>query len=645
MGLLLTLHVFLALSAMSRRGFCIDESGNLALGYSEWVTHDYRVDTANGDLIKRWASLPLLVTRPHFSGGPKDPYWRDGEYFKLGEEFFFRSGNNPDRLLLAGRAMAVLFSAALGFLVYAASRQLFGTLGGLLSLLLYALCPVILAHAAMITSDMSLALTLSAATFLVWRLLHRVTWGALAMSGAVTGLLFLAKLTAVLILPITGALLILRLLRNDPWSIELGARIRIWPQRGRQLLLVVALCAFHVAAAASIIWANYEFRYAGSSAPGDTRLAWTEQLADPHPVSPAIRSSLDFLFGHRLLPEGFLRGVSATVLRNQRRLSFMHGHWSYAGWRTFFPYAFAIKTPLLLFVILGLGAWSWCHCPDKRDLLYRSSPWWVMAIAVMLAASLEHIDIGHRHILAVYPALYVLAGAAVLRVAAKPWWGLLLGAAILGFSATSFYARPDYLAYVNVLGGGMGNGYRDLTDGSEDWGLGLPQLREWMDEHDPGNTVPFFLAYRGMDSPGYRGISSQDLFSAVDRHSKGVVLQPGYYGVSASLLEGICLAPGPWNRAYEGNYRMLCGMMDHASTLSGAGREEAYSKWAAPFAVLRTARLCAWLRRPQTRPPDAFVGHSILVWRLTQQDIDDALTGPVPTDEAEWESFRQSRRD
>jgi hypothetical protein len=90
---------------------------------------------------------------------------------------------------------------------------------------------------------------------------------------------------------------------------------------------------------------------------------------------------------------------------------------------------------------------------------------------------------------------------------------------------------------------------------------------------------------------------------------------------------------------------MLCGMMDHASTLSGAGREEAYSKWAAPFAVLRTARLCAWLRRPQTRPPDAFVGHSILVWRLTQQDIDDALTGPVPTDEAEWESFRQSRRD
>jgi hypothetical protein len=644
-GLLLALHAFLALSAISRRGFCIDEADHLTMGYSEWVTHDYRVDAANGDLIKRWASLPLLVTRPNFPGGPGDAFWRDGNYFKLGDEFFFRSGNNPDRMLLAGRAMAVLLSAALGLLVFVASRQLFGTPGGLFSLALYALCPVMLAHAAMVTSDVSLALALSAATFLVWRLLHRITWGALAMSGAATGLLFLAKLTGVLIIPITAALLVLRFIRNDPWRMELGGGTRTCPRRTRQLLLVVALFAFHVAAAASIIWANYEFRYAGSSAPDDTRLAWTEQLADPHPVSPAVRSSLDFLLGHRLLPEGFVRGVDATLLRNQKRLAFMHGHWSYAGWRTFFLYAFAIKTPLFLFAILGLGAWSWWLCPGRRDLLYNSSPWWVLVVAVMLAASLQHIDIGHRHILAVYPALYILSGAAVLPIAARPWWRYLLGAGVLGFSITSFYARPDYLAYVNVLGGGMGNGYRDLTDGSEDWGLGLPQLRQWLDEHNPGNVVPFFLGYRGMDSPEYRGIQSRDLYTAVGRDSKLIPLVPGYYGISASLLEGISVAPGPWNSAYEANYRKVCAMMEHASTLSGARRNQAYSQWFAPYVALRAARICAWLRRPQTRPPEAFVGHSILVWRLKENDIDDALNGPVPVEDAEWEAFQQSKRD
>ncbi|HMD59942.1 MAG TPA: glycosyltransferase family 39 protein [Opitutaceae bacterium] len=644
-GLLLLLHAALALSAISRRGFAMDEIDHLTMGYSEWLTHDYRVDTANGDLIKRFASIPLLATKPHFPGGPKDASWRDADYFKLGNEFFFASGNDPDRMLLAARAAAVLLSAALGLVVFVASRRLFGTAGGLLSLFLYSLCPVILAHAAMVTSDMSLAFTLSAATYLVWRLLHRVAWATLALSGAATGLLFLAKLTAVLIIPITGALLVLRLARNAPWRVELGGKAAVWPRRGRQLLLVAGLCAFHVAAAAAIVWANYEFRFAGSSMPDDPGLAWTELPPHPHPIAPLMQSSLDFLLGHRLLPEGYVRGANANLLINQKRLAFMHGHWSYDGWRTFFLYAFAIKTPLFLFAILGLGAWFWALGPGRPGLLYDSSPWWVLVGAVLLAASLQHVDIGHRHILAVYPALYVLAGSAALPNAGRPWRRLLLGIGTLGFAITSFYARPDYLAYVNVLGGGMNNGYRDLTDGSEDWGLGLPQLKGWLDEHNPGDATPVFLSYRGTDSPEYRGIRSRNLYTATDGHSHVLPLVPGYYAVSASVLEGMAQAIGPWNSFYEENYGKVCRMMDDASALPDDRRGEAYARLSYPYVVLRLARICAWLRRPQTKTPEAFVGHAILVWKLTEKDISDALTGPVPADNAGWESFIKSLSD
>jgi hypothetical protein len=643
-ALLLALHAYLALSAMGRRGFAIDEIDHLTVGYGEWITHDYRVDTANGDLIKRWASLPLLATGARFPGGPNDAAWRDADYFKLGEEFFFKSGNNPDRMLLAGRSMAVVLSMALGLLVFAASSRLFGAPGGLLSLLLYALCPVVLSQAAVVTTDMSLALTLAAATILVWRLLHRVTWGTLALSGAATGLLFLAKLTAVLIVPITAVLLVLRLARNEPWRVELGGGPRACTGRARQLLLAAALCAFHAAAAAAFIWANYEFRFAGSSAPGDARLAWTALPPDPRPIPPLLRASFDFLLGHRLLPEGFVRGANAMLVLNQGRLAFMHGHWSYQGWRTFFLYALAIKTPLCLFAILGLGAWCWLRLPGRRGLLYDCAPWLVLIGTVMLAASLQHVDIGLRHILAVYPALYVLAGSAALLLAGGRWRRAVLAAGTLGFCATSFYARPDYLAFVNLLGGGMDGGYRDLTDGSEDWGLGLPQLKAWLDEHDPGDTVPSFLAYRGMDSPAYRGIPSQNLFTAVDRRSGVLALRPGYYCVSASVLEGVTLAGGPWNSTYEAEYRRVCQLMDGASALTGEAREKAYAQLYAPFVALRVARICAWLRRPQSRPPEAFVGHSILVWRLTEKEIDDALTGPVPADDAEWDSFRRSSR-
>jgi hypothetical protein len=334
------------------------------------------------------------------------------------------------------------------------------------------------------------------------------------------------------------------------------------------------------------------------------------------------------------------------LLLNQKRLAFMHGHWSYEGWRTFFLYAFAIKTPLFLFLILGLGAWSWISHQGRRDLLYDSSPWWVMACAVMLAASLQHVDIGHRHILSVYPALYVLAGSAALLASRRPLWRCLMGLGVLGYLVTSFYARPDYLAYVNVLGGGMSNGYRDLTDGSEDWGLGLPQLKRWQDEHDPGNTVPFYLSYRGMDSPEYRGIESLNLNTAVDKNTHKVQsLLPGYYAISASLVEGVNLAAGPWNRAYEENYRKVSRMMEDASALSGTERDRVYAQMFAPYVALRLSRICAWLRGPQAPSPEAFVGHAILVWRLSGKDLSDALTGPVPTDEAEWESFQRSLHD
>jgi hypothetical protein len=83
-------------------------------------------------------------------------------------------------------------------------------------------------------------------------------------------------------------------------------------------------------------------------------------------------------------------------------------------------------------------------------------------------------------------------------------------------------------------------------------------------------------------------------------------------------------------------------MMDDAYTLPDAERERVYAQMYAPYVALRLARICAWLRGPRAPAPEAFVGHAILVWRLEGKDIDDALTGPVAKDEAEWESFQRS---
>ena len=92
---LLAIYVALALGASTRKGVSFDEAEQIAVGYDIWVRHDFRLETANGDLVKRWATLPLLISRPALPS-TGDLRWRQGEPYVVGYEFFFQCGNRPE---------------------------------------------------------------------------------------------------------------------------------------------------------------------------------------------------------------------------------------------------------------------------------------------------------------------------------------------------------------------------------------------------------------------------------------------------------------------------------------------------------------------------------------------------------------------
>src|SRR5205823_11559380 len=94
------------------------------------------------------------------------------------------------------------------------SRQLFGPTGGMISLLLYALTPSILANGALMTSDAAAALFFLAAAWAWWRMLRRFTIGRLITSALAMGGLFLAKMSGVLIVPMTLILLAASIVRS-----------------------------------------------------------------------------------------------------------------------------------------------------------------------------------------------------------------------------------------------------------------------------------------------------------------------------------------------------------------------------------------------------------------------------------------------
>jgi hypothetical protein len=204
-------------------------------------------------------------------------------------------------------------------------------------------------------------------------------------------------------------------------------------------------------------------------------------------------------------------------------------------------------------------------------------------------------------------------------------------------------SSPNFLAYFNAIAGGPDHGYEHLVDSSLDWGQDLPGLKHWLDEQglQGPNHPPVYLSYFGSSHPGYYHIDAYALPGFPDRWTRRMPppLTGGVYAISATMLQAVYVldAPGAWTGAYEKRYQdALYNIRLFDSTAANPKARERLLKqtgeefWWKNFHLfenLRFARLAAFLRR---RTPDANIGHSILIYRLTDEDVWRAVAGPPP---------------
>ncbi len=645
---LLVAYVIMALGASRQKGLSYDEGEEIAIGYNIWRNHDLRMEAANGDLVKRWATLPLLLTKPVFP--PKEnPYWRAGGAYEVAFLFFFDTGNNPAALMFQCRSMVALLGVATGLLVFFCSKELFGNIGGLISLTLFVSSPSMLAFGAMVSTEMSVCLTLLGSTWCIWRLIHRVTWGRLLGSLIFVALLLLSKPTAIVTFPLTALMLAVKLYRGQPLEWRLGAHRTIYTRRA-QAGIFAGLFVLHAVSGWAAVWAHYDFRYLASPNPGDPGIVFRTQTSDP--IDPSVAEFLDWSRRTHFLPEGYLHGIEWLLGQNDSQASFMDGHWKFGGWRTFFPYAMGVKTQpaLILLLVLSLaGWWSLRRADPSPDdeasvssvspKIYGAVPFIGLAVVYFAIAIMWDLNIGFRHALPIYPAAYVLAGALAFvwkrhGILAQGLIASLLAWHIAG--PVGIY--PDYLAYFSPVVGGPSQGYKHLVDSSLDWGQDLPGLKRWLEQNNPGDREPFYFAYFGTGNPDYYKIKSNRLPGRPEwRVLNAFPLKPGIYAISATLLQGIgTQTVGPWNKVAEKAYqRCVTNLATLAASFKDPQKQAELMKkypedfWKREYALfekLRFGRLCAWLRHK--REPDANVGYSILIWILDAHEIDAALLGP-----------------
>jgi len=437
---------------------------HLVAGYSYLAKKDFRLEPQNPPLIKQLLALPLFL----FYRLPFDPhpqYWRDGDGYLIGRDFMYKSTVSADGILALSRFPNLFLGGILILLTGWWAYRLWGNNAAILAIGLASLEPNFVAHSSLVTTDMGLTLFIFLTVYLLWEYLNSLRWWLIVPTGLSTGMALLSKFSAILVIPILALMIALSLLvRRPPYNL-LPFKQNLDQQRHK---------VFQAGAAFSLIL---------------------------------------FLAFVTILPAYFFRGFKPWLfgfsefltLAQAGLMAFFLGEYSYQGWWNYFIICFLIKTPIgslaLIFASLALyRVGSRLKWPDAIFLLFP-------VIIFFTVTTQAKISVGLRHILPVYPFLFVLASRLATVQFQRRWLAaVLLGIPLVSTAISSLRVAPHQLAYFNEFVGGPGQGYRYLSDSNLDWGQDLKGLKGYIEKE---NLATIYLSYFGTAPPSYYGIRYQ----------------------------------------------------------------------------------------------------------------------------------------
>jgi hypothetical protein len=542
------------LSAAAIHGKCAtyDEPVHLVEGWEGLHHGDYRLEVTNPTLWKYWAAIPLPPDSFTAHLDPSEP--RANDFVGYPNAFsthalYAESNHRADELLFRARLMMLAFDLALGALVAVWAWQLAGPFAAIAATFLLALDPNFLAHAPLVKNDVPAASVFFLAAYTLWLIGRRITTLRVLAMGLILGAALCIKLSALLLAPIVPLSLCLRAMAPAAWP----ARGRSISSRFQRAGVAVGLCLVWITLAAAVIWGSYRFRFAASPDPRAQSTLHLFAAIAPQQTPLLVKAAL-LAADHHLLPEAWLTDVVSMQLVTSQRESFLMNEFSTHGWWYYFPLAFLFKTPLATlaacgFAAAGLLKFSW---ENRRA---TSDRWWTITcvslppLIYLIAAMTSDLDIGLRHLLPIYPFLFLAIGVAfsrwrTRRPRAAGWIGVTLA---LGLAAESLTAFPNFIPFFNLAAGGSRGGLSLLSDSNLDWGQDLPVLADWQRQHQ---DTPLYLCYFGSVPPAYYGIHYLNLAGSYAPDTpgsqairQGQPMAPGVIAISATQLQGTYLTP------------------------------------------------------------------------------------------------------
>jgi hypothetical protein len=618
-----------------------DEPLHIVGGASYWQLNDYRLHPENGNLPQRWCAIPLVLAGwplPSF----EQPGWALSNMVSLARAYLFENGNPSWRMLLLARSFAAVWGVLIALLVYVWSRALFGPEGAWLSLLFCLTDTTLLANAPLATSDACAAFFFGGSTLAIWRMLQLPSPASVSVAALAVAGLFVAKLSAPLEIPVGIILLAIRSWFGPPWEVSWGGQKRS-VSAGVRLATLGACVALVGLAAWLAVWIVFGFRYEAmnpQAVPAGVLAGWGTLAESTRELGGGKGRLLAFLGEHHVLPEAYLYGMS-FVLNMLLRQSFFCGDYSIDGWWSYFPFTFLVKTPLPTLAglfLLPLLAVRWMQ---KSSLgsgergWYPLTPLFILLAIYWVASVTTTLNIGHRHMLPIYPVIFVLLGSLPALTRERPGLRRLPWALAACSCLVSFWAFPNYLAFFNGIVR-QDEAWHYLIDSNLDWGQEHSTVASFMarERRTYGDQHPIYGCLFGptpMQSLGAAPLLLPTAFDDVPLPPLG----PGTYCVSATHLQGIYVPMwGPWRASWEERFQDRSRALALLTPLSPEERQKSYAvppemfeRIGKEFHMLEYHRLLAQLRE---REPDEVLNGAILIYRLDRATLDALLAAAPP---------------
>src|SRR3989344_4206812 len=365
-AVLLSLLFFTALSSIIDDSFTFDETAHIGAGYSYLTRQDMRLNPEHPPLLKDLATLPLLFLNLNFP--ENSPSWLQEEnpvwwhQFDFGHQFLYKSGNNPDQILLYSRLPMILILVGLGWFIFNWTKELFGKRAGLISLLLFSLTPTVLAHGRLITTDVGAAAGVFIATYYFIKCLWEPNFKNIIIAGLVFGIAELLKFSLILLIPF------FTVLAMAWWFAKFTSFFK-----ALKILISVIVIGY------LLVWPVYQFHV--WNYPLDRQLRDAEFLLSSTSYPPLADAVIQMTKNPVLRPYGqYAVGLILAVQRSASgNTTYFLGEISANGWKYYFPIIYLVKETLS-FHILTLLALLFAYFSIQKPIFKKSGQgifWWI----------------------------------------------------------------------------------------------------------------------------------------------------------------------------------------------------------------------------------------------------------------------------